>query len=180
MARIALGVLVFGALFAAPSARAELFRCEDAAGRVTYSDDRHGCKKASPHQPRRRLQESTAPKAPAARARRMTPRSRSASDVTHANQAAEGLWRQKRVKAERALADAERQIPQLDIIVTRCNRGGDVWVTDDAGLKHGVSCDQIQAARDKARSESARLRAYLDKGIEEECRKAGCLPGWIR
>jgi hypothetical protein len=23
-------------------------------------------------------------------------------------------------------------------------------------------------------------RAYLDEGLEEECRRAGCLPGWIR
>ena len=28
--------------------------------------------------------------------------------------------------------------------------------------------------------EEAELRAYLDGGLEEECRQAGCQPGWIR
>jgi hypothetical protein len=43
-----------------------------------------------------------------------------------------------------------------------------------------VSCEELEAEQQAVRSDEKRLEAYLDEGLEEECRRAGCLPGWIR
>jgi len=62
-----------------------------------------------------------------------------------------------------------------------CNEGRDVYTEDeDTGLRRKIPCREIDARHAELQEERAALRAYLDGGLQEECRKAGCLPGWIR
>jgi hypothetical protein len=64
--------------------------------------------------------------------------------------------------------------------VTHCNRGGELLRTDDAGLEQQVSCETVRAQYEKVRERQEKLRDYLDRGLVEECRRAGCQPGWLR
>ena len=169
-------------LMSAPgAASAELYRCTDAAGRVSYTGDPHDCRgRAERHETRREIQGSdnpTAPAAPASRARRPRP---SLSGGGSADEAAAAMWKGKRTQAETQLRRIEASLPRWERLQTHCNRGADAWYTDEAGIKHSVTCEQIADRIERAGAERSRLRAYLGGGLEDECRRAGCLPGWIR
>ena len=53
-------------------------------------------------------------------------------------------------------------------------------LTDDAGIRQNVPCDDLRRELAELERERAELRAYLEGGLAEECRRAGCLPGWLR
>ena len=74
----------------------------------------------------------------------------------------------------------EKRKERLRRYVTWCNRGGELVGRDDAGLKHNVSCSGVRRELESLQADLASARAYLEDGLEEECRRAGCLPGWIR
>lgn len=74
----------------------------------------------------------------------------------------------------------ERRQASLERSVKHCNRGGELFTTLENGLKRGVSCDAVRSTVAKLDGRREELRAYLDGGLREECRKAGCRPGWIR
>ncbi len=172
------GAVLVASLVPAPAA-GELYRCRDAQGSVRYTDSPHGCRGAATrHTTRRELQGSGAPSAPSAPPARR--RFRPASPGVSPDEVAAANWRQKKQYALAELREIAVQLPRWKRLQLRCNRGADTWYTDAAGLKHGVSCDQIAAARSRTESEITRLRAYLDEGLEEECRRAGCLHGWVR
>lgn len=158
---------------------AELYRCTDAQGTVSYAGNPHDCRgRATRHETQRAIQSSgTPPVAPAAPQPR---RARRLSSPGSLDEAAAATWKQKKHAAQSELAHVESQIPRWARLQTNCNRGADTWYTDEAGEKHTVSCSQIEAARSRAEAERNRLRTYLRDGLEEECRRAGCLPGWIR
>ena len=87
---------------------------------------------------------------------------------------------QKKVEAEAALAHVEERRDYLDRFLTHCRRGGTLLRTDEAGLRFKISCKDVDAEWDSLASRQVRLRSYLGEGLEEECRRAGCLPGWVR
>jgi hypothetical protein len=84
------------------------------------------------------------------------------------------------VRAEAALRDAEAELGTLHEVAGWCNRGHMVYAHDEDGLRRDVDCDEVDARERELRREQKRLQAYLDEGLEEECRRAGCLPGWLR
>ena len=61
-----------------------------------------------------------------------------------------------------------------------CNRGHSLYIEDDTGIRRGYDCGKVRKEHEEVRARMAGLRLYLDEGLEEECRCAGCLPGWIR
>ena len=62
-----------------------------------------------------------------------------------------------------------------------CNEGFEITTKDRrTGLRQDVACEDVHAERALIESELALARAYLAEGLEDECRQAGCLPGWIR
>ena len=79
-----------------------------------------------------------------------------------------------------ALRHAEAQLGTLREVAGWCNRGAGVWAEDQDGLRHGVDCKDVDAQEAAVRKEKKRLEAYLEEGLEDECRRAGCLPGWLR
>ena len=90
------------------------------------------------------------------------------------------MWKRKRVEAEAEQRDLQRNVAELKEVVTWCNRGGDLVLEDDVGVRQEYDCDDAHATLEKTTARLAELRRYLAGGLEDECRRAGCLPGWIR
>jgi hypothetical protein len=163
-------------LLAPVGAQAELYKCRGPDGKTLFTSDRSQCPGAEAHEPSGSLQRTGA--APAARpATSARPGARPAALDDEAEAAA---WRAKRLRAEAALRDAEAQLARLHEVAGWCNRGHAVYAEDADGLRRGVDCDEVDATERELRREQERLQAYLDEGLEEECRRAGCLPGWLR
>jgi hypothetical protein len=173
--------LSWAALGATDAALGELYECQSSDGDVRYVDRPDACPGAARYEPRSRVGSVAPPPGSAARAlpgHSLRPRGSSASHSGERSSAT--FWQRKKAQAERELRQVESMVPGLERMAWRCNKGADAWYTDRAGLKHSVSCQEISAERDRARSEQERLRRYLEVGLAEECRRAGCLPGWIR
>jgi hypothetical protein len=90
------------------------------------------------------------------------------------------VWRAKRTEAVAALAQNEARRSTVREVAGWCNRGREVWTQDAHGLRHGVDCKDVDTLDATLRREQKQLEAYLSEGLEDECRRAGCLPGWIR
>ena len=159
-------------------ARAGLFRCQRPDGLIVYTDNQSACPGAKPHEPRAVVQsidvtESTRRSVPASA--RQTRSFAPASD-----DAAEAQWRNKKHKIERELEQLTLQTTEIEPPLRICNRGGYLYTTQDNGLKKKVSCASLRAVYAELESRRASLREYLEHGLSDECRRAGCLPGWLR
>jgi hypothetical protein len=176
MRRAAL-VLAIGVGLVAGAARAELYKCQGPDGKTLFTSDRSQCPGADAHQPSGRVQRSHTSSAPAAAA----PRSalRPAPDGVD-EEAEAAAWRGKRESAQAALKQTEAQLETLREVVGWCNRGHEVFASDEDGLRHTVDCASVEESERTLRREQKRLQSYLAEGLEEECRRAGCLPGWLR
>ncbi len=174
MGRLAPCVLL---LALAAAAHAETYRCQGPDGKMLFTSDRSQCPRASLHEPRGQLQRSrSADESPPAQPRETPGRARSAFE----EEAEAQVWRAKRANAQAELAQAAARLETLHQVAGWCNRGREVWTQDADGLRHDIDCDEIERRERTLRREHARLAAYLAEGLEEECRRAGCLPGWIR
>lgn len=158
------------------SAAAELYRCEGPDGQVQFSDNPGACPRAAAHEPGDRIQRVPSAPPPAA------PRGDAGQRVLHEQAEAdrERSWREKKRRAQHELAELERRRERVRELVVWCNRGGELYRRDDAGLKRKVSCGSVHEDLASLEEGIAHLSAYLEEGLEEECRRAGCLPGWIR
>jgi hypothetical protein len=181
--RFAAPVLTFLLAFALPAAvaRAELFRCTGPDGKTIFTDQKHTCPDAEPSEPagvvhraetpETRHDAGESPSAPAALSREP-----SAPDAH--SQAAQ--WKQKKLDAEDAIAEIQAQRARMKPYVGHCNRGGWVRTRDDAGIQQVVNCSMLKREFDSLETREAAARDYLENGLPEECRRAGCLPGWLR
>ena len=166
-------------LLAASPAMAKLYRCELPGGKTVFTDNPAKCPKAEEHEPGGNIQSvPTVGAIPTASTPMPSPGASPLAEQAAAD--SETKWRQKRQQKEAELAELEQRRAYLEQFVTHCNRGGDVFTKDDAGMKREISCTRVRDERDKISEEVATVRAYLDTGIYEECRRAGCLPGWLR
>lgn len=166
--------VVAAALLAPQPAPAELYRCVGAGGRVSFTDNPGSCPTAKPHQPPDVIQKGPPPAPPAApAASRAVLRDQAEQD--HAR-----TWREKKRHMERELAMLQARRDDIQEYAVWCKRGGDIYRKDAAGLKQKVSCGSVHAEVDRLEKGIAAARAYLEEGLAEECRRAGCLPGWIR
>lgn len=160
----------------AGASHAEIYKCAGPDGRIIFTGDRSQCPGAEAHVPKVQIQR-TQPQKRSSRPARRAPR-RAAALLDDDAQAA--TWRQKRARSEARLAQVQSQVGDTRRAVKWCNQGRDLYVTDDTGIRRGYSCDKVRAEAEQLERELVELTAYLGGGLEEECRRAGCLPGWIR
>lgn len=161
-------------------AHAQMYRCQGSDGKTLFTSDRSLCPRAERHESSGRVQRSQGtkpePRSSTPRRERGPSPARLAADGDAEAQA----WRGKRASAEAELGQTRARLEALHEVAGWCNRGHEVWATDADGLRHGVDCNELKAQQKTLRREEQRLEAYLADGLEEECRRAGCLPGWIR
>jgi len=166
------------AFAAASAARAELYRCTGPDGKTVYTDDKSVCPAAEPFEPSGVVHstERQAPVEPTEERGRPTRRERvpdtDASDAQH--------WRGLRLAKEEELRQIAGERADLKGYVAWCNRGGSVVTRDEAGIQRNVRCDQLREMMEALDTRQALIEEYLETGLPEECRRAGCLPGWIR
>jgi hypothetical protein len=156
-------------------AQAGLYRCQLPDGRTTFTDDPSKCPGAQEHELSGRVETVTThrPAAPARALRQPSLETRARADQAR-------KWREKRLRAEGDLVKLGERREKLRSFVTHCNRGGEVIRRDSTGIKHTISCTRVRRDYASLEKQQEEIRAYLDEGLEDECRRAGCLPGWIR
>jgi len=165
---------------------AEIFKCTGADGKTVYTSDPTVCPGAKPHELKTEMQ-TVVPSSRASRPAAV----RTAAEKEAAGEAGNGakggvpdglmeMWRRKRPEAEAKLAELKDRAKYLHAVIGGCNRGSTWYAKDEAGLKRYVSCDELKRRGLRIGQELAKLEAYLAGGLEDECRRAGCLPGWIR
>ena len=158
--------------------RAGLFRCQRPDGSVVYTDSQATCPGAKAHEPRGAVQsvdviESARRPAPA---NARTPR----TSAPGADEMMEAHWRNKKLQVEQEFEQLSLQTSELEPYLRICNRGGYLYRTQDNGLKKRVSCNSLRTNFAKLESHRDSLHEYLERGLQDECRRAGCLPGWLR
>ena len=173
------GLVLSAALLCAPvAARADLYKCKGPDGKTLFTSDRSHCPGAAAHEPSGSVQrsESSLP----VRAPTPLQPARPAAKPVSDDEAEAPAWRAKRSQAAAALGATEARLATVREMAGWCNRGHEVWSEDKDGLRQGVDCNEVDALDKTLRREQKELELYLAEGLEEECRRAGCLPGWIR
>lgn len=163
------------ALAATEPASAEIYKCVGADGETLYTSDQSQCPGAEEHQSTGRLETVTSQPRPSAT--RSPARRRGSIEQVPGGEAA---WRGKKLRAEMELRDLEGRLEYVRRAAGWCNRGHDLYVEDERGIRSGYDCKKVQNEYEEIKARVAGLRVYLEQGLEEECRRAGCLPGWIR
>jgi hypothetical protein len=155
---------------------AGIYKCTGADGRVHYTSDASHCPNAQEQKLEKKLQrvlddDST---------RRRQARPAAARRGARRGDGLEAMWKAKRPAAEQELQQLEARLVQMDKVIKGCNRGGEWYKTDDAGIRRHISCEELRERLAKLQQERDELRSYLADGLEDECRRAGCQPGWVR
>jgi hypothetical protein len=168
------------ALAAAPGARADLLRCPGPDGNIIYTDDASICPGVEPYEPAGQVH-SVEPVEPATIGRQRRLEAIERQRLRGQAEAGEiERWQLKRrVKQEELQNIASRREDLLELLVW-CNRGGRLVTYDDAGIRQTVRCSDVKKELKSLEQQEARVRHYLQNELAEECRRAGCLPGWIR
>jgi hypothetical protein len=89
-------------------------------------------------------------------------------------------WQLKKRAVEEELQSIASRREQLLELLTWCNRGGRLVTYDDAGIKRTARCSDVKKELKALDQQEASVSHYLEHELAEECRRAGCLPGWIR
>jgi hypothetical protein len=189
MRNVRIQLLVVAVLAAAAPAGAEMYRCEKPDGTITFTGDPSACPGAAPHAPKGNLQRVD-PNAgagaamdadPAAgEAEAPPPRPAKRRDPAADEEAQAATWRAKRSEAEAESQQVERAREEFQEMVTWCNRGGSIELEERTGMRRDYSCTEARSEYDRLSARSTELKRYLSGGLEEECRREGCLPGWVR
>lgn len=175
-----LGLALGVGIPSARDARADLLRCEGPDGRTIYTDDAAVCPGAEPFEPSGAVQ-SVEPVAPAAAGRQRRLDAIERRRLTDQAEAGEKeRWQLKKRAKEEELQVIALRREELLSLVTWCNRGGRVVTYDDAGIKRAARCSDVKKELKALEQQEASIRDYLKHTLAEECRRAGCLPGWIR
>jgi hypothetical protein len=158
------------------AAAAEIYKCIGADGRERFTANEADCN-GRPAQPVK----GQVQRAPAASSLRSSMPARPASQA--ANEEAQALaWRQKKHQAEQKLQRLRADAGTLEQALAYCEEGGQLRLQDpETGLNEVVPCEVVQREAKRALAEKDELEAYLHEGgLEDDCRRSGCLPGWIR
>jgi hypothetical protein len=100
------------------------------------------------------------------------------SGDTDRDAAEENHWHQK---LRQARQDEERAAHALELAerdYRSCRHRENLGSAYQTHLPGETACDE--APVEAAQQEYERAKAYAEDGIEDECRRAGCLPGWLR
>ncbi len=165
---------------AAAGAGAEIYRCQGPDGKTIYTSDAAACPGALPHAPSRDVQRLEGSSAGQDEGAPPGALAGDGPDLPESEDAQAAMWKRKRLDAEAELREVDRGIVEFKEVVTWCNRGGDLMLEDKMGVREDYSCDDAQGTYDKLSRRQKELRHYLGGGLEDECRRSGCLPGWIR
>jgi len=178
MTKLAIGFFsAFALLIFAASADAGIYRCTGPDGKTTFTSDPNACPGAKPHVLKKQVQKVLEAHDDNSRRRRPRPAARR---TPPGGDGIEKMWRRKRPTAVKELAQAEKRLVRMKNVVKACNRGGQWYATDESGIRSHVSCDELKSQFVEAQQKRDSLVSYLDEGLEDECRRAGCQPGWIR
>jgi hypothetical protein len=161
-------------------ARGDLLRCPGPDGNVIFTDDPSVCPGAEPFEPSGTVH-SVKPVPPAAVSRQ---KRLDALELQRLKDQAEAgemqRWQLKKRAKEEELYSIGQRRQELLGFLTWCNRGGRVVTYDDAGIKRAVLCSDIKKELKALDQQEAHVHHYLKHELAEDCRRAGCLPGWIR
>jgi hypothetical protein len=168
-----------------PAADAEIFRCKGPNGEVRFTSDPSQCPNSAPVAAKdgsfQKVEAAPAPLTSARPGASSAPRRAAPAAAASTNVGAETKWRQKRVDAERKVAELEMARAHAQQAVRWCNKGYGVSRENErTGLRNTVPCNQVDEEYAQIQEQLANARDYLATGLEEECRTSGCLPGWIR
>ena len=176
--RIALLVAAMSTL-GGTSVEAGIYKCTGPDGKPFFTGDPTACKGAKPHVLKKkvqRVQNSRSSRmlrsggAPA----RLAPSARAAGDGL------EDMWRRKRPAAEQKLTRLGERITRMNAVIRTCNRGGEWYKTEESGIRKHVPCGELRSRQADFEKRRTELVEYLKDGLEDECRRAGCRPGWVR
>ncbi len=180
MNRLAIVFAFCFAVLLSGAAHADLYRCIGPDGGLVFTDDESTCPGAATHESSGEIQTHRAgsPASPVADSPGVErhPKLSSADEQT----AMKKHWQARKRASEGELRALQERSDYLSRFVTGCNRGGQVTARDETGIKRTVSCDEIRAEYQQTLDRLEPIREYLDNGLRHDCRKAGCLPGWIR
>ena len=184
-----LGWLVAVALLAPSWIQTELLRCIGPDGKMIYTDNKALCPEAKPFEPKGELIAPSGVGSSEARAVAPSPAGNSLAERRRRAEARQAAfeaeeseakrWKSKQEKLQADVDALAKKRAQLERFITNCNRGGLVWSRDDAGIKRKVKCSKIKEEYASLGAAEERASAAL-AALPEECRKAGCLPGWLR
>ncbi len=178
-----IGLVAGLALLLAAPAAADLLRCKNAEGKMIYTDKPELCPGAKPFEPKGEIQTqpspSTSPAAPSTPSVRLE-RARQRQRQAAAEEGEALRWKQRKESKEQELASIAARRAEIREYVAWCNRGNIVTTRDKAGIKRTVPCAEIRKEFGVLDEREARVRNYLENELPEECRRAGCLPGWLR
>jgi hypothetical protein len=173
--------LCFAVLLArAAPAHADLYRCIGPDGGLVYTDDESICPGAATHESSGKIQTHRSGAPPSRVADSPGVEYRTKPSRADGQTAMKKHWQAKKRAKEGELRALEERSEYLSRFVTGCNRGAQVTARDETGIKRTVSCDEIRAEYQQTLERLEPIREYLDSGLRRDCRKAGCLPGWIR
>ena len=182
MRNLRIHVLVLAVVAAAMPAGAEMYRCEKPDGTITFTGDASACPGAAPHAPKGNLQRALGGDSdpPTDAAEAPPPRPAKRRDAAADEEAAAATWRAKRSDAEAESRQIEGALEEFREMVSWCNRGGTIELQERTGMRRDYSCTDARSQHDRLSARAAELKRYLSGGLQEECRREGCLPGWIR
>jgi hypothetical protein len=167
------------AAIAPAPASGDVYRCTRPDGGIVFTDNESACPGSAKHEPADKVQsfpreDDPVPAAPGREARDAYARQieEERAQKTH--------WQQRKRMKEEELRVLEQRHRQLGEFVTACNRGMEIISRDASGMKYQVPCDRVRKEYEETRALQEPLREYLETGLARECRRAGCLPGWIR
>ena len=89
------------------------------------------------------------------------------------------LWRERVLAAKNRLQQAKDQLVHEEAVSQDCLYSSH---KNFNGLLHNYSghCSELEARVRRAREAVESATRYAEDGLLEECRIAGCLPGWVR
>ena len=176
----AVGMALWCAGFPEAGAAADLLRCTGPDGRTIFTDDKSVCPDAKPYEPSGSVQsvesKPSAPKSEDAPA----PPGAQAAPAADPQAAQAEVWRERKRSKQEELRQVMAEHTTLQSYVTFCNDGHTVFARDTAGVKERIPCSQLHARLTALGARETELRNYLEHELPEECRRAGCLPGWVR
>jgi hypothetical protein len=177
LAGAGLGALVAGLLAAVPAGAQHIYRCTGPEGETYFTSDAATCDRAERHEPTRDVQHVDPARTPDPG---VSAPGAAAPAEPPSEDAQAAMWKRKRTDAEAELTELEHKLQDFDEIVSWCNRGGGLVVEDKVGVRKDYDCDDARSSYENLSSRRTELKKYLNGGLEDECRRAGCLPGWLR
>ncbi len=156
-----------------PANAGGIYKCTGPDGSTRYTSDRSHCPNAEKQVLKKEVQRIGSDRA------RRRPAPRPAS-VRGGGDGLEAMWKRKRPQAERDLRQAEKELTRMRNVIKSCNRGGEWYRTDESGIRQHIPCDELRKKLAEAQQRHDQLVHYLAEGLEDECRRASCQPGWVR